>query len=226
MRSPFGSGVYQAFPIVIGYLAMGTPFGILASKMGLSVWMTMAFSLLVYAGAAQFMALQFIAASSGSVPLVLATFVLNLRHALMSVSLGSALPKLKISFLSLFAHTITDESFGVNIAKVKSEEFLQPMNVLGTNLASYAAWNVATLMGFCIGNILSIEFKYLAGALPIMFFALMATQLVGRLYVILAFSAALLTLILSVFLPGKWPFLLSSIIIPTLALVYEKRRAT
>ena len=220
----FLNGLFQAFPIVIGYLAIGTPFGLIATKMGIPIWAVLLMSVMVYAGSAQFVAVQLILAGSNILSIVLATLILNLRHALMCISLGSSLPKLKLPFLLLFSHTVTDESYGVNMAKIKEEEYLNPMNALGTNLMAYFSWILATLLGAYIGALVPIDLKYLAGALPIMFVALMSTQLKDRKHVLFALLAAVLTLLLMSVLPGKWPFLLTAIGVPTIATFYELQR--
>ena len=139
----------------------------------------------------------------------------------MTVSLGSLLPRMKTPFLLFFSHTVTDESYGINIGKIQSDEFLNPMNALGTNVMAYASWNVATLIGAIIGKFIYIDLKYLEGALPIMFVALLATQLKDKKHLLYAILSVGLTLIFMSFLSDKWPFLVTALIIPSIATLYE-----
>jgi predicted branched-subunit amino acid permease len=52
----FRDGAKAALPIVLGYLPVGMAFGILAQKAGLTAFEAGLMSLLVYAGASQFIA--------------------------------------------------------------------------------------------------------------------------------------------------------------------------
>ena len=56
----FNRGLLDGAPIVIGYLAIGTPFGLLATKAGIPLWGTFLMSLLCYGGSAQFVAIKLI----------------------------------------------------------------------------------------------------------------------------------------------------------------------
>ncbi|MBI3016678.1 MAG: AzlC family ABC transporter permease [Deltaproteobacteria bacterium] len=217
-------GTYQAFPIVMGYFAIGIPFGILAVKGGLSLWAAIALSLCVYAGSAQFVALQLLASAAGFFPIYVATFLLNLRHFLMATSLGSALPNMRTPFLTLFAHLITDESYAINIGKVKLDEYLNPWNALGTSVTAFLTWNIATGIGYLAGSQIRVDFKYIEGALPVMFIALLGLQLKERKHWIFSGFSSLLTFLFMLLLPSKWPFLLTAILIPSAIVFYEQRK--
>lgn len=212
----FLAGALQATPIVVGYAAVGIPFGVLASKMGLPLWAAMFMSFLVYAGSAQFIGLQLMAGMSPLPTIYIATFIINLRHFLMGMSLGSQLPRCKKRFLIYLGHSLTDESFGMNISKPKP---LHLWNVFGTSTTAHAAWNIATLIGFLIGTQLRFDTKYFEGALPIMFVTLLGLQFKIKKDILMAILAAGLTYLLMSWLPGKWPFLLASLIVPTLGLL-------
>lgn len=220
-KEEFYRGAYQAIPIVLGYFAIGAPFGILAAKGGLPLWASLSLSLFVFAGSAQFVALQLLASFAGWLPICLATFLLNLRHFLMSISLGSSLPNLRTPFLAFFAHLITDETYAVNIGKVKSDEYLHPWNALGTSFISFLSWVAATGMGHIAGNLIPVDLKYIEGALPIMFISLLGLQLREIKHWIFSFISICLTFLFILTIVGKWPFLLAAIIIPTLGTIYE-----
>ncbi|MCK4535106.1 MAG: AzlC family ABC transporter permease, partial [Syntrophobacterales bacterium] len=81
-------GVIGAWPICLGYLAIGLAFGVIAQKAGFHPVEIGLMSLLVYAGSAQFIAVSMLSAGAGIVPIVITTFTINLRHMLMSSSLS------------------------------------------------------------------------------------------------------------------------------------------
>jgi predicted branched-subunit amino acid permease len=54
----FGKGLKWALPVMLGYVSIGSAYGLLALRTGLSVWETVGLSVFVFAGAAQFMAVS------------------------------------------------------------------------------------------------------------------------------------------------------------------------
>lgn len=218
-QNEFLRGVFQASPIVIAYFVLSIPFGILAVKMGLSLAAAAGMSIFVFAGAAQFIALQLIADNAGLWPIFVATFVINLRHFLMSMSLGCSLEKCRKRFLIYLAHTNTDETYGVNIIKEKP---LHPNNLLGTNLTSHLAWIVGTALGALAGPFLPWSTKYFEALLPIMFAALLGTQIINKKDTAASFLSGLLTLILLFVMKGRWPFLIASLVAPAVMLFLKE----
>ena len=86
-NSTFSDGLLAGFPIVLGYFPIAFAFGVAATGQGLNGWEAFGLSLIIYAGAAQFLALALI--TSGA-PLLVAAFTLiamNLRHVLYGPAL-------------------------------------------------------------------------------------------------------------------------------------------
>lgn len=223
-NNEFISGVVMALPIVVGYMAVGIPFGILAAKINLPVWAVGLMSLFIFAGSSQFVAIQLMSVGSGFWPIISATFILNLRHFLMGMSLGNALPKVNPLFAAYLSQSITDETYGMNITKIGNSEFIPPMNMLGTNVVAHASWILATIIGAWLGNVISIDSRYTSGALPVMFAALLGLQLRGPRHFVLATMAIVFTALFIQIFSGNWPFLIAALIVPTLATVYEAMR--
>lgn len=115
-RTSWQRGLSQAAPIVLGYLPIGFAYGVLAGKAGLSPYSAVLMSVLVYAGASQFIAAGLFAASALPWTIVVTTFVVNLRHALMSASLAPHLRAWRPRALAAFAYQLTDETFAVHSA--------------------------------------------------------------------------------------------------------------
>ncbi|MEE8390137.1 MAG: AzlC family ABC transporter permease, partial [Anaerolineae bacterium] len=82
------AGIIQAGPIVLGYIPIGLAFGVLAQKAGISTLNTLLMSLLVYAGSSQLIAVGLFASGVPALSVVLTTFVVNLRHVLLSAALS------------------------------------------------------------------------------------------------------------------------------------------
>ena len=99
----FREGIKAALPIVLGYLPVGLAFGVLARKVGLSTFEVGLMSLLVYAGASQFIAVEMLLKGIVCFPIVLATFFINLRHLLMSSTFSLYLKNTRLPILGLIS---------------------------------------------------------------------------------------------------------------------------
>ena len=116
-------GMAAAWPICLGYVPIGLAFGVLAHNAGLAPWEIGLMSLFVYAGSSQFIAVSMISSGSAVVPIIMTTFIVNLRHLLMSSSLAVYLQGLGVGRLSLYAYGVTDESFALNMARFRDGDW-------------------------------------------------------------------------------------------------------
>src|SRR5699024_3646124 len=80
-------GFIAGIPLILGYLPVAVTFGVLAKQSGMSMTELTFMSLFVYAGASQFMGVSMIAGGVGAIEIIIATFVLNFRHFVLSLSL-------------------------------------------------------------------------------------------------------------------------------------------
>lgn len=162
-------------PLIIGYFPVAMAFGLLAKNTALSFKDTSLMSVFVFAGASQFMALDLIAAGASTGNIIFATFLLNLRHLMMSASLSLDLKEIPKRFIPLVAFGITDESFSV-ISFNKDKINLPFLLIL--NGLSYASWVVGTMLGFLVGEILPATLQASMGiGLYAMFAALLTPEL-------------------------------------------------
>ncbi len=79
-------GLTAGWPICLGYLPIGIALGVLAQKAGLSPLAVGLMSMFVFAGSSQFIAVSMLAGGATFVAIIVTTFMVNLRHLLMSSS--------------------------------------------------------------------------------------------------------------------------------------------
>ena len=218
-------GVIGAWPICLGYLAIGLAFGVLAQKAGLSPLEIGLMSLLVYAGSSQFIAVSMLGAGAGIVPIVLTTFTVNLRHMLMSSSLSTFMRNLGAGRLSLFAYGVTDESFALNSAKFRDGQW-DWRRALVLNHTTNLTWIASTVAGGFGGQFIPAGAFGIDYALSAMFICLLIFQLRGRLYVVVAIVAGLLAVGLSLILPGNSYIVIASVIAAALGVILKRSRVS
>jgi 4-azaleucine resistance transporter AzlC len=147
-------GARDTIPMLVGAAPFGIIFGTLAVSTGLSSWATLGMSILVFAGASQFIALSLIASGAGLLVILLTTLVVNLRHMLYAASLLPQVRGLPQRWLIPMAFWLTDESYAVMQHRLQSagQEPLWRWYFLGSAVAMYSTWVLCTLAGMLLGH--------------------------------------------------------------------------
>lgn len=175
----FLDGVRAAGPVVLGYLPIGFAFGVLARTTGLATAEIALMSLLVYAGSAQFIGAAMLGAGAAAPAIISTTFLVNLRHLLMSTALVPSLKRNRPWQNCLLAYGITDETFALNSAILQGRP-ASPAFVGGVHVASQSAWVVASVAGALAGQMATnTEALGLDFALPAMFIGLLVPHFTG-----------------------------------------------
>ncbi|QHJ70728.1 AzlC family ABC transporter permease [Planococcus halotolerans] len=210
----FSAGLKAGVSIAIGYFPVALTFGLLAKTTGLSLLEATAMSIFVFAGAAQYISLTLITAGVAPAVIILNTFIVNIRHFLMTASLNEKMQPDARWKKALYAFGITDESFSV--LAIQKEDNLRTTFAAGVIVISYGSWVVFTALGHLIGANLP---EFLQAAMSIALYALFVGLLVpsmrgNRKVVSLAAIAALLN---SLFFFTGWLTTGWAILVSTLA---------
>ena len=212
MQKGFMYGLKQSIPIGIGYAPVALTFGILAIQNGLTVMESGLMSILVFAGASQFIAIQLIGQGATAWIIGLTTLIVNIRHIVMSFSMLRFFSKIGLGKLATIAHGITDESFVLssNILQGVLTPEERSRVALGINSGAYFSWVLFSFVGAYIGNRLVINFSGFDFALLALFIVLTVST-VKKDNLPVYILAGLLAIILKLLLPGKWYLLISVI---------------
>lgn len=187
----FAAGVSAGLPVALGYIPIAITFGLLANAAGVPNHVSIAMSLLVFAGASQFVGVSLLAAGVTHWEILLTTFILNLRHFLMTASVSRRIePGTPRRTMALAAFGVTDETF--TVASLRQEAQLSPAFVLGLNLVAFSAWNVGTWLGVFLGAGLPASLQASMGiALYAMFIGLLVPSMrASRTVLIISLLAA------------------------------------
>ena len=225
----FSQGVKDCIPTLLGYISIGLAAGVVGVASHLSVMEVALLSILVYAGAAQFVICALLASYSSISAIILTTFIINLRHLLLSATLAphfsqhSLLKNIGIGML------VTDESFGVASSKIAKNEKLTDRWVNGLNITAYIFWILSCTVGALFGNLISNPEKFgLDFALTAMFIALLILQLESIIpekvkhYLRLMIYMVIAMIVLSFFVPSHVAVILSTVIVATIGVVSDK----
>jgi 4-azaleucine resistance transporter AzlC len=142
----------DAIGIAVSSGGFGFVFGLSARQAGFSPVEAMAMSAIVFAGAAQFAAVGYVASGLAWPGIVLLTALLNARHLLYSAALGPWLRPVPVARRTLMAHLLTDEAFALSIAHFRRLGHADERGYwLGAIASTFIPWNLATLAGVLLG---------------------------------------------------------------------------
>ena len=214
-------GLSAAWPICLGYIAIGLAFGVIARKTGLRPLEIGLMSLIVYAGSSQFIAAAMLGAEAGFLQIVLTTFSVNLRHLLMSSSLSPYLRNLSGSRLSLFAYGVTDESFAMNMNRFQDGKWGW-REALVVNHSTNLVWILSTVAGGVGGQFIPEGAFGIDYALTAMFICLLVFQLRSMHHILVALISGVLAVILCLTLPGNSYILIAAFFSASIGLLLRK----
>lgn len=152
MNQLFLKGLRHGVPIGLGYLSVSFTFGMKAVGDGLTAVQAVMISLMNLTSAGQFAGLPLMVGGASMIEMALTQLIINLRYALMSLSLGQKLDGTMTTLRRMiFSFANTDEIFAVASS--------QPGKVgntylYGLMLAPMFGWSTGTLLGAVAGQLL------------------------------------------------------------------------
>lgn len=151
-KNLFLKGLVDGIPICLGYISVSFAFGIFAVENGLSPLEAIFISMTCVTSAGQLAAVPIIALQGGLAQLAISQLVINMRYALMSISLSQKLDR-EVTLADRFAIAFvnTDEVFAV--ASGQNGQ-VSKWYMYGLILPPWAGWLLGTIVGSLAGNIL------------------------------------------------------------------------
>jgi len=149
----FWMGVRGELPILLGVTPFGMIYGVLALSAGLTPLESQAMSSVVFAGSSQFMLVQLVNLGTPALIMIATGFVINLRHALYSLSVAPYLKGLSPLWKVLLSYLLTDEAYAVTIMRLQHQEQSEYKHwfLLGSGIALWSCWQLSTAAGIFLG---------------------------------------------------------------------------
>ena len=152
IQDSFPKGLGDGVPIGLGYFSVSFAFGISAVAAGVPVWGAALISMTNVTSAGQFAGLGLIAAGAPLAEQALTQLIINLRYALMSLSLSQKLaPGIGVLERLIMAFVNTDEVFAVASAQ---KGMVGRRYFYGLMIAPYLGWSGGTILGAAAGAVL------------------------------------------------------------------------
>jgi 4-azaleucine resistance transporter AzlC len=139
--------------IMVSAGGFGLVYGLSARAAGFSPIEAGSMSLLVFAGASQFVAVGYVLGGFSWLAIVLLTAFLNARHMLYAAALAPYLSGTPRPMRAAMAHVLTDEAFALAIAHFRRIGRADVTGYwLGAIVSTFIPWNLATFVGVTIGG--------------------------------------------------------------------------
>jgi len=144
------AAIVEGWPIFVTAVVVGITFGLTARQSGLSVVETSATSIIVFAGAAQFVMVDLLRTGTPVPLIVLTVLLLNARHLLMAAAIRPFVQVASLPGRLGLAYVLTDEAFAMGIGWFRrGHRDLAYYAVFSTVL--WCSWNLGTLLGAIFG---------------------------------------------------------------------------
>jgi predicted branched-subunit amino acid permease len=215
----------QALSIGIATGAYGIGFGALSVAAGLDLWQTVALSALMFTGGSQFALVGVVSAGGSPLAAIATSSLLGVRNGLYALRIARLL-EVTGWRRPLAAQLTIDESTAVALGQRHAAA--SRFGFWATGVAVYVCWNVASLIGAVIGDLLGDPKVYgLDAVAAAAFLALLWPQLGSGDARLTAVLAGLIALLLAPAVAPGVPVLTAALAAVIVSLVRgtERRRA-
>jgi 4-azaleucine resistance transporter AzlC len=203
-RSEFRDGILAILPAVLACIPFALVLGAFAVQKGLGALDVGLFSAFVFAGGAQFLAVELWTNPAPWAALAFAVLLVNLRHVLMSASIAPKLSAFPRWLRPLALFFLADELWAMAEQRAASRT-LTPAFWFGMATALFGNWLVFSVAGTVIGariadpKMLGFDIAFTA-----IFVALIAGFWRGRSSFVVVAVAAGVSVAVKLLVPGAW----------------------
>lgn len=198
--SAFAAAFVDTISVGVGMFPLGAAFGLLVVQSGLDWWWAFIFSVLVYAGSMEFLAVGLVIAVTPLPQLAMTTFLVNFRHVFYALSF----PLYRVrgrAGRTYSMYALTDEAYALTAGRPGVE--MSSSHVLWLQAFCQGYWVAGSVAGALLGSWLAPDLLGLTFTLTALFIVLAmdATRVERDVpSPVLAFFCALLALVVA---PGQ-----------------------
>ena len=219
-KQQYLAGIRSGLAVIPGFIPVGIAYAIIARQAGFSSFETVLMSATVLAGSSQIMAAGMVLQGAGLAAIIFATFVLNLRHLIMSTCVIHHFQDEPLWLRLLASFGVVDESFA--IFSMEREEDCTVFRFLGLFTDMYAGWVLSAVLGVLSATLLpQILLDSMGIAIYAIFIAILMPSLrQGRGLPRLVLLTALCNALLSRLMASSWALIASTLLCAALGVFF------
>lgn len=211
-----------SIPVMMGYGVLGFAFGLLLVSFDYDWYLAPIMSLFIYAGALQFVAINFFNAKAGFVDIAIASYFVNIRQSFYGLSLLKRFKKTgKLKPYLIFG--LTDETYALLTTIKDDEQLKKRWYYFFLTAFNQSYWFIGSTLGAIVGSSIKFDTAGLEFSLTALFVVLCIEQyksLQNSVPFIIGLVASLFSL---VFIPSDKMLIISIIIALVLMFTFKKK---
>ncbi len=171
--------VKTVWPVMLTYVAVGAPCGMIMGQTGMEPWMVFALSSTFVTGCGQFMICNLWLAGVPAPSIIASVAAISSRFALYSASLAPHLAGASKRQTLAVTATLTEEAYGISLAKLVDGDW-GPREAFALNAILIATWGVACTSGAVLGSVVDVPTAIAGFVCTSLFICLLFSQRASR----------------------------------------------
>ena len=164
-----------SIPIMMGYCVLGFAFGLLLVSFDYSWYIAPLMSIFIYAGALQFVAINFFNIKAGLIDIAIASWFVNLRQSFYGLSLLKKYKKAgRLKAYLIFG--LTDETYGILTTIDEDDHLKKEWYYFFLTLFNQSYWLLGSTLGAIVGSAIEFNTAGLEFSLTALFIVLCLEQ--------------------------------------------------
>ena len=200
MREDIAQGLRDTWAAAIGLIPLGLAFGLLMVQSGFSWWWTPIFSIVIYAGSMEFLAISMVTGATAVASLVTG-FMVNFRH----IFYGLTFPRHRIHSRlgrAYSTYALTDETYAI-VSSLPTDDRPTGARILTIQIFCQALWVGSGIVGARAGQVIPSTVQRMEFALVALFVVLAIDSFRNNQDFSLPLSAAMMRILAAAFAPGQ-----------------------
>ncbi|MDK8711339.1 AzlC family ABC transporter permease [Corynebacterium accolens] len=201
MREEIHKGIKDTWAAALGLIPLGLAFGLLMVQSGFSWWWTPIFSIVIYAGSMEFLAISMVTGGVSALSSLLTGFMVNFRH----IFYGLTFPRKRINSpvgKAYSTYALTDETYAI-VSALPREERLSGTRILSIQIFCQILWVGGGIVGALAGQVIPSSVEGMEFALVALFVVLAMDSFRNNQDLSLPLSAAALGILAAFVTPGQ-----------------------
>lgn len=149
IRSEIRGGIRDTWLVGLGLIPLGLAFGLVMVQAGFAWWWTPIFSIIIYAGSMEFLAVQLVTTGVGPLSAAITGFMVNFRY----IFYGLTFPRHLISSplgRAYSTYALTDESYAITSSRARTAPN-SGARVLTIQILCQLMWVLPGIVGALLG---------------------------------------------------------------------------
>lgn len=222
MKEVIKTAIKLTIPVMVGYLVLGTAFGLLLYKAGFHFLWAFLISSTVYAGSMQFVLISFLQGTIGIVSIVITTLSVNSRHIFYGISFIEKFKQMGKS-RPYMIFSLTDETYSLLCSIKRPEGMDEKKLFFFISFFNQIYWILGSVIGGILGDLISFDTSGIEFSMTALFIVIFVEQWLSTKNHLPAYIG-LFCGIISLILFGADNFLLPAMVITVIILMGLKNR--